>query len=88
MEIYRLKWYYAVRHSGSIYEQNRLFVYDGKDKCWCLATPKRPAIGSGLKILMEELINIGYLEKTTIEDNEWVKPHINKEALAILNNCS
>ena len=88
MEIYKLKWYYAVKHSGFVYEKGRLFISDGKNKCWCLATPKRAAIGSGLKHLMNELIKIGYLEKTTIEDNEWVKPHINKEALAILNNCS
>jgi hypothetical protein len=78
--IYRLKFDYVIEHSG--------FVSDGKKKCWCLATTKTPAIGSTLTHLFNKLKQIDYLEKTTIEDNKWIIPHINKEVIVILNNLT
>lgn len=84
MKIYKLKYYYAVPHSGVVYDKGRIFIcesdeYHVNNKCWCLATPDKPAIGSTLYFLVKDLLKLDYLEETTLEENEWVLPHINKE---------
>lgn len=71
--IYRLRWYYANRHSGFLYEPGEVFVSNFpaekaaenhfRCKVWRLATPTKKAVGSGLWLLLYWLHREGYLEQ-------------------------
>jgi len=79
--IYKLRWFYANRHSGFLYEPGEIFVsnFSAEDaaknhfrcKVWRLSTPKKSAVGSGLWLLLHWLHKEGYLEKI-----ENIPPHL------------